>query len=218
MFGSGAYGGLGSEELLDQLRRVGHEREPPLPEMVRIVVAIDPSGCSGPEDTRSDEIGIIVVGLGTDQHAYLLEDLSGRYKPEEWGRRAADAYDRHRADRIIREVNFGGDMVRSTIHAVNSDLPYNEVRGSRGKHVRAEPISALYDQGKVHHLGYYPELEEQMCAMLVSGYVGLKSPDRLDALVWALTELFPNITEKRDDYWRPLGVIVSQRTLNRRRI
>jgi hypothetical protein len=218
LFADDSEGALWTEETLAQNRRIGSEFEPAMPQMLRIVVAIDPSGCSGPEDTRSDEVGIVVVGLGTDGHGYLIEDLSGRYRPEEWGQIVSDAYERNEADRIIGEKNFGGDMVRSTIHAVNPNLPYSEVNASRGKIIRAEPISALYDLGKVHHVGYYPELEEQMCGMLVSGYVGLKSPDRADALIWALWELFPKMIKKDDHYYLPPKINVSERTKARRRL
>ena len=217
-FSDDAEGALWTEETLAQNRRVGHELEPDLPNMLRIVVSVDPSGCSGPEDTRSDEVGITVEALGSDNHGYVLEDLSGRYRPEEWGEIAVSAFKRHGADLIVAEKNYGGDMVRAIIHAVDSDIPYKEVNASRGKIIRAEPISALYDQNKVHHVGYFPELEEQMCGMLVSGYVGLKSPDRCDSLVWGLTELFPHMTEKVDHYWRPPKVNHSQRTQNRNRI
>lgn len=189
-------GALWTDEILASNRVLGHQGT--LPDFVRIVVAVDPSGSRGPEDTRSDEIGIVVVGLGTDGHGYLIEDLSGRYRPEEWGRIAAEAYERHSADRIVGEVNFGGDMVRATIQAHDENLPYSEVHASRGKVVRAEPISSLYEKGKVHHIGYFPEIEEQLLAMLQSGYVGLKSPDRADALIWALTELFPRMTRKEE--------------------
>lgn len=200
-FADDSDGALWTEEILIQNRVLGHEGS--LPEFNRIVIAVDPSGCSGPEDYRSDEIGIVVVALGTDRKAYVLEDLSGRYSPESWGQVVADAFDRHSADRIVGEKNFGGDMVRAIIHAVNADLPYTEVNASRGKVVRAEPIAALYEQIKVHHVGYFEELEDQMCSMNAGGYIGLKSPDRLDALVWGLTELFPKLTRKVDKNWTP---------------
>lgn len=229
LFADDAEGALWTEETLEQNRRTGRDREPEIPDYLRIVVAIDPSGCSGPEDTRSDEIGIIVVGLGTDGHAYLIEDLSGRYKPEEWGRIAVEAYIRHMADRIVGERNFGGDMVRAVVQSAAAEkarkedsmlvpVAYDEVTASRGKVVRAEPISTLYDLNLVHHIGYYPELEEQMCSMLVSGYVGLKSPDRCDALVWAITYLFPQMTKKPASTAGPVNVNTSQRDQQRNRI
>lgn len=197
-------GALWTDELLAQNRRLGQEGT--LPQWLRIVVAVDPSGCRGPEDKRSDEIGIMVCALGTDGHGYLLEDLSGKYRPEEWGRIAADAYERHAADKIVGETNYGGDMVRATIQAVDSNLPYGEVTASRGKVVRAEPISALYEQMKIHHVGYFPELEDQMLMFTTAGYQGLKSPDRTDAMVWGFTELFPKMTRKakEDDGRRPV--------------
>jgi len=207
-------GALWTDELLHQQRVLGQEGS--LPDWLRIIIAVDPSGCSGPEDFRSDEIGIMVVALGTDSKAYLLEDLSGRYSPESWGEVVANAFDRHNADRVVGEKNYGGDMVRAIVHAANPDIPYSEVHASRGKVVRAEPISALYEQGKVHHVGYFRELEEQMCSMNMGGYVGLKSPDRLDALVWGITELFPKITKRKvDDNFRPRPALTVDRSASR---
>jgi phage terminase large subunit-like protein len=138
----------------------------------------------------------MVCALGQDGHGYLLEDLSGRYGPAEWGKIACDAYDRHAADRVVAEKNFGGAMVEAVIRAASPDVPYREVTASRGKAVRAEPIASLYEQNKMHHIGYFPELEEQLCGMTTDGYSGLKSPDRADAMVWGFTELFPALTRK----------------------
>lgn len=188
-------GALWTDELLASTRRLGRAEEK-IPDFLRVVVAVDPSGCSGEEDLRSDEVGIVVAALGADNHGYLLEDLSGRYKPEQWGDIAASAYHRHKADRIVAERNFGGAMVEAVIRTADANVPFQELTASRGKVVRAEPISALYEQGKIHHIGYFPELEDQLCAMNMSGYQGLKSPDRADAMVWAFSELFPAITRK----------------------
>lgn len=157
------------------------------PEMQRIVVSVDPSGTRG--DGAGDDIGIIVAGLGMDGHGYILEDGTCQMSPEGWGRRAVELYHRHRADRIIGERNFGGDMVRFTVSTADNRASFKEVVASRGKAVRAEPISALYEQGRVHHVGDFPDLEDQMCNFTSSGYVGEGSPDRADALVWAITEL-----------------------------
>lgn len=211
-FADDAEGALWTDELLHQQRHMG---EGELPEFLRIIVAVDPSGCSGPEDYRSDEIGIVVLALGRDSKAYVLEDLSGRYSPESWGKVVSDAFERHNADRVIGEKNFGGDMVRAIVHASNPDIPYREVNASRGKVVRAEPVAALYEQGKVCHVGYFTELEDQMCSMNLSGYVGLKSPDRLDALVWGVTELFPKITSAARSEWRPPNVNKGSRSASR---
>ncbi len=189
-------GALWTEETLALNRRLGQEGS--LPNWLRVVIAVDPSGTKGDEDLRSDEIGIIVGALGTDGHGYVIEDLSGRYAPEEWADVVASAYERHMADRIVAEGNYGGDMVRAVIQAKDETLPFTQVTATRGKVVRAEPISSLYDQGMIHHVGYFPELEDQMCAMTVSGYMGLKSPDRADANVWLWTELFPKLTRKEE--------------------
>lgn len=181
-------GALWTEELLAQQRLVGKATET-LPEFQRIIVAIDPSGCSGPEDSRSDEVGITVGALGTDGKGYLLEDLSGRHSPEQWSHIANSAFERHNADMVVAEKNFGGDMVRAVLQAQNVDLPFKEVTATRGKVVRAEPISALYEQQKIWHVGYFTELEDQLCGMTTSGYQGLKSPDRGDACLVAGTQV-----------------------------
>jgi hypothetical protein len=158
-----------------------------MPEMQRIVVAVDPSGTRG--DGGGDDIGIVVAGLGVDGHGYVLEDGTCQMSPEGWGRRAVDLFHRHGADRIVAERNFGGDMVRFTVATADKNVAFKEVVASRGKVVRAEPVSALYEQGRVHHVGDFPDLEDQMTNFTASGYVGEGSPDRADALVWAMTEL-----------------------------
>ncbi len=210
-FADDSEGQLWTEELL-AATRVLAQADNPLPEMLRIVVAVDPSGAKGKEDERSDMIGIVVVGLGTDGHGYALEDLTVRAKPEEWAAVVCDAYDRNNADRVIGEANYGGDMVRATIQAVNPDIPYKDVHASRGKHLRAEPVSALYEQGKFHNVGYFPEMEDEMQAMLVSEYTGLRSPNRLDALVFGATELFPKIAGKHKAAVAKPQVITAPRT------
>lgn len=213
-FADASDGQLWTDDVLAVTRVLGRQNE--VPDFVRIVVAVDPSGCRGEEDLRSDEVGIVVVGLGTDSHAYVLEDLSGRYGPEGWGSLANEAFKRHMADCVVGESNFGGDMVRAVIQAENSELPYKEVHASRGKVVRAEPASHLYHQGKVHHVGHFPEIEDQLCSFTVSGYSGLRSPDRADALIWALTELFPSMTRKKADHsQRPPKVKATPRSASR---
>ena len=157
------------------------------PEMRRIVVAVDPSGTRG--DGGGDDIGIVVAGLGIDGRAYVLGDETCQLSPEGWGRRAVDLYHRWNADRIVGERNFGGDMVRFTVATADKKAAFKEVTASRGKAVRAEPVSALYEQGKVSHVGTFSDLEDQMCNFTPSGFIGEGSPDRADALVWALTEL-----------------------------
>lgn len=168
---------------LDSLRVTDEQK----PAMQRIVVSVDPSGTKG--DGSGDDIGIVVAGLGTDGRGYILEDATCQMSPEGWGRRAVELYHRYQADRIIGERNYGGDMVRFTISTADRSAAFKEVVASRGKSVRAEPISALYEQGKVSHVGVFADLEDQLCNFTASGYVGDGSPDRGDALVWALTEL-----------------------------
>jgi len=154
-----------------------------VPNLIRVVVAIDPAVTSGEE---SDETGIVVAGIGTDQHFYILSDNSLRASPDAWARVAVEQYHEHKADRVVAEANNGGDMITQLIRTVDGTVPVKKVTASRGKRVRAEPISALYEQGRVHHVGAFPTLEDQMVTWTPDVP---KSPDRLDALVWALTEL-----------------------------
>jgi len=157
-------------------------------DLVRIVVAIDPAATSG-ED--ADETGIIVAGKDPAGHGYVLADASGRYAPTEWAKTAIALYRTHSADRIVAEVNNGGEMVEATLRMVDPNVPFTSVRASRGKVVRAEPVAALYEQGRVHHVGALPTLEDQMCSFTTDfdrSRAGF-SPDRVDALVWALTDL-----------------------------
>lgn len=166
---------------------IDSERRTEAPEMSRIVVSVDPSGTRG--DGGGDDIGIVVAGLGFDGRGYVLADETCQLSPEGWGRRAVELYHRWNADRIIGERNYGGDMVRFTVATADKKAAFKEVVASRGKAVRAEPVSALYEQKKVSHVGVFADLEDQMCNFTASGYVGEGSPDRADALVWALTEL-----------------------------
>jgi len=155
-----------------------------------VVVALDPSGAAGRDDLSADEIGIIVAARGVDGDGYILADLSCREAPVVWGRRAVTAFHEYRADCIVAESNFGGEMVRATIHAADRNVPVRLVIASRGKVVRAEPISLRYAQGQVHHAGRFGKLEDQLCAFSATGYAGAGSPDHADAAIWALTHLF----------------------------
>lgn len=197
-FGTVDEGQLWTYELLDRCRVVSGS----VPDMQRIIISVDPSGCSGEEDKRSDEVGIVVLGLGADGRGYVLEDLSGRFGPAQWAQIVSSAFDRHDADAVVAEVNFGGAMVGEVIRAGRKPnerrIPFREVHASRGKVVRAEPISQLYEQAKVVHCGYFEELEDQLLAMTTAGYMGARSPDRADALVWGLSELFPALTRRAD--------------------
>lgn len=155
----------------------------PAPDLVRVVVAIDPAVTS---KSTSDETGIAVAGKGVDGHAYILADRSARVSADAWARRAVQAFEDFKADKVIGEVNQGGDLVELTIRTVDKNIPFKSIHASRGKHVRAEPVSALYEQGKVFHVEPFTELEDQMCTWLSESG---ESPDRMDALVYALTEL-----------------------------
>jgi phage terminase large subunit-like protein len=172
-------GALWSSHLIEAARL---PKDHPL-DLRRIVVAIDPAISVG---ENSDSTGIIVAGIGHDNHGYILEDLTGKFAPNEWAMRAIAAFKRHKADRIVAEANQGGAMVESTLRAVDANVPVKLVHASRGKITRAEPISALYEQSRVHHVGGFAELEDELCSYEPGSS---KSPDRMDALVWGLSEL-----------------------------
>lgn len=160
-----------------------------IPNLVRVIVAIDPAVTSNDE---SDETGIIVAGKDSLDRAYILEDCSGTFSPNGWGRKAVIAYDKWKADRLIGEVNNGGDLIESVIRNIDNSISYKAVRASRGKAVRAEPVVSLYEEGRIFHVGNMPELEMQMTTWVPGKG---NSPDRVDALVWAITELL--VTNKR---------------------
>jgi phage terminase large subunit-like protein len=172
-----ADGALWSRDQIDQTRVTD------VPDLRRLVVAVDPAASSG-ED--SAETGIVVVGVDTRGVAYVLDDRSLRATPNEWASAAVAAYHQHKADTIVAEANQGGDMVRQVLQTVDQRAPVKLVRATRGKRTRAEPVAALYEQGRVHHVGFFPDLEDQLCSWVPD--VGT-SPDRLDALVWAVTDL-----------------------------
>lgn len=165
----------------------------------RIVVAVDPAVTN---TENSDEHGIVVAGIGADQTGYVLEDASLGGSPIDWARMTSQMVAKYGADAVIVEVNQGGDMVAHTLRTVSPNLNIVEVRASRGKHVRAEPVAALYEQGRIRHVGQFPELENQMTQFTNEGYQGDGSPDRVDALVWAFTHLFPDMVDTVPDVTR----------------
>ena len=162
------------------------------PDMKRVVVSVDPA-VTATED--SDEHGIVVAGMSEEKNGYVLHDGSLKGTPMEWAQEAVALSKRHGADGVVVEVNQGGDMVAHVLRTIAPNLNIIEVRATRGKHVRAEPIASLYEQGRVRHVGSYPDLEGQMTQMTTEGFQGGGSPDRVDALVWAMTELFPDMVE-----------------------
>ncbi|WP_439399390.1 hypothetical protein ACRQ5Q_18570 [Bradyrhizobium sp. PMVTL-01] len=172
-----------------------------VPDLKRVVVAIDPSGTNG--EDGGDSVGIVVAGIGLDGLGYVLADRTIKASPAVWGARAVAAYREFKADRIVAERNFGGAMVAHVVRTVDPSVPYREVTASRGKVQRAEPIAALYEQGRVRHVGNFTELEDQLAAMTASGFAGDGSPDRADALVWALTELMttPHTPAAQFGFW-----------------
>lgn len=175
-------GALWKRDRIDDLRVRVH------PPLRRVVVAVDPAVSS---NATSAETGIVVVGLGSDGHGYVLEDASMSESPAKWGAQVVTVYSKQKADRVVGEVNNGGDLVEANIISAARDakvqVAYKAVRASRGKLTRAEPVAALYEQGRVHHVGAFPKLEDQLCDW--DPTANQPSPDRLDALVWALTEL-----------------------------
>lgn len=190
-------GALLTRALFDRYRRSRAQ----VPALVRIGVAIDPAVTSG---ETADETGIVGGGIDAAREGYVTDDESGRYTPYEWGRRAVDLYHRIGADIMLAEVNNGGDMVKAIIRSIDPTVNFRAVHASRGKHIRAEPIAALYEQGKVHHVGGFATLEDQLCAFTTEGYVGAGSPDRADAAVWLLSDLMLRgaavVDVKRADY------------------
>lgn len=188
-------GALWTRESID-LHRIKDD----LPDFERVVVAVDPATSS---EEGADEHGIVVVGLARDQdgyaRGYVLEDGTVKGQPEAWAKKAVNLYRKWQADKIVAEKNQGGEMVSSVIRAVDRSVPIKLVHASRGKYVRAEPISALYEQGRVHHVGRFDKLEDQMCLFSVDNFrtPAMGSPDRVDALVWGLTELFEKMTGRR---------------------
>lgn len=215
-------GALWNRSLIDQHRLLPADPSQPirLPHFVRVVVAVDPQKEAG---EAAAETGIMVVGKTAEGHGYLLEDLSLNGTPEEWGRAAVQAYDDWAADMLVYEANQGGEMVAAVLRGAAKSLkedkqraadfvPLKAVHATRGKYVRAEPVSQLYEQGKIHHVGSFPELEDQLCEYTPDGSMGY-SPDRMDALVWGLTELMIGSIKGEGlmDYYRQEAQAVQDR-------
>ncbi len=175
------------DDALWQRRALDECRVDAAPPLKRIVLAVDPPASSG---ERSDSCGLVAAGVASDGVGYVLCDVTaGRLTPARWAKRAVDLYHRLEADRIVAEVNQGGDMVEAVIRQADESVPVEQVRAYRGKYLRAEPVAALYEQGRVKHVGTLPELEDEMCDFGLGGLSSGRSPDRLDALVWALSAL-----------------------------
>lgn len=193
-FRDAAPNALFSDETIERWRLIDQE----LPEMLRLVVAVDPSGADDDDNIDNDEIGIVVCGLGVDGNGYVLEDLTCKAGPATWGRVATQAYERHAADRIVSEINFGGAMVRSVIQSARPRTPFRPVTASRGKVVRAEPISTLMESGKIRMAGFFRELEDELTAFTTYGYTGDHSPNRADAMIWGMSDLFPELIKHEE--------------------
>ncbi len=184
-----------------------------IPQLKRIVIGVDPGGSSGKvAEDQKRETGIVAVGLGIDNHYYILADVSGTLKPLEWGRRVTDLYRDLKADRVVAEKNYGGEMVESNINTVDPNVPVRLVNASRGKAIRAEPVSSLYAQGKCHHVGMFGAMESEMTTWVPDLADKQPSPNRMDALVWAITALMegrvapPTLDVTASDDVSPYGV------------
>ncbi len=220
-FGDENENALWSDAIFDASRVNGDD----LPQMSRIVVSVDPSGADDDDNKNNDDIGIGVAGLGVDGLAYVLEDLTIKAGPATWGKVAASAYYRHQADRVVGEKNFGGAMVEFVVRASaealarqneggDGNISYKSVTASRGKVVRAEPISALHETGKIKMVGRFDDLEDELKGFTTTGYTGSLSPNRADWFVWAITELFPGLTKKDDDV-EPLTIPIRRTAFSR---
>jgi phage terminase large subunit-like protein len=184
---------LFADEIIEKWRHLSGA----LPDLLRVVIGVDPSGSGDVDNADNDEIGIIAVALGADGNAYVLEDCTVKAGPSTWGNVATTAFDRHEADVVVGEANYGGAMVEHVIQTSRPRTPYKAVTATRGKAVRAEPFSALYEAGKVRHVGNFVELEDELIGFSTLGYLGSGSPNRADALIWALAELFPALVKRQ---------------------
>jgi len=186
------------EEWFDRWRVEGDEQ---LPDMIRIVVAVDPSGAAGIEGETNDAIGIVVAGLGVNGIAYVLADRTVTASPAVWGKIVCTAFTGFDADIVVGEGNFGGAMVGHVVQSAAKEMgikvPFKLVTASRGKVIRAEPMSSLYEDGKVRHFGPFPDLEDELCGFSTQGYMGERSPNRADGAIWAVAELFPGLIAPR---------------------
>lgn len=193
------------EDALVELQWIEDNRIAPerVPDMQRIVIGVDPAVTAG---EHSDSTGIVVAGRAVTDKGYVLADRTCKLSPTGWARRVIDAYHEFEADRIVAEVNNGGDLVAANLHAIDPKIPVTMVRASRGKHVRAEPVCALYEQQRIVHAGRFSELEDQLCRFTANGYEGDDSPDNADAAVWAFTDLFLGPQPDRVDHLTSLSI------------
>jgi PBSX family phage terminase large subunit len=201
-FGEAVAGALFTDEMIETWRVTDGR----VPDMVRIVVGVDPSGAGDEENADNDAIGIVAAGLGVDGNCYVIEDATVKAGPMTWGRVATSLFDRHQADAVVGETNYGGAMVNHVIQTARPRTSFRQVTATRGKVVRAEPFSALYEQGKVRHVGRFNDLEDELTAFTTYGYVGGDSPNRADALIWCLAELFPSVVKPRKEANKPVAV------------
>ena len=194
-FWEGKFGDT-TENALWNIEMVDKWRTEEVPDMQRIVIAVDPSGAGDEDNLGNDEIGIVVCGLGVDGNGYLLEDITVKAGPAVWGNVATTAFDRHSADLIVGEINYGGEMVKFVVRTAKPGVPFKKITASRGKVVRAEPIASLTEQGKIRFAGNFMKLEDELYSFTTMGYIGENSPNRGDAFVWGMSELFPGMVKE----------------------
>ena len=199
-FRDAAPNALFTDEIIDRWRVMDGN----VPELIRVVVAVDPSGSDDTDNIDNDAIGIVVAGLGLDGVCYVLEDLTCKAGPATWGRVATGAFDRHGANTVVGEVNYGGAMVAHVIRTARPGTPFQKVTASRGKVVRADPVAALCDTGKVRLVGRMAELEDELYAFTTHGFIGDRSPNRADAMIWAVSALLPKLCVVRDEAPKPI--------------
>lgn len=194
-FWDGKFGDT-TENALWNIETIDKWRTEEVPDMQRVIVAVDPSGSGDEDNLANDAIGIVVCGLGTDGNGYLLEDITVKAGPATWGNVATTAFDRHAADLIVGETNYGGEMVKFVVRTAKPGVPFKKITASRGKVVRAEPIASLTEQGKIRFAGDFAELEDELYSFTTMGYIGENSPNRVDAFVWGMSELFPGMVKE----------------------
>lgn len=184
---------LFSEEWIDRWRVLNRDE---VPQLLRVVIAVDPSGAGDEENAHNDAIGIVAGGLGIDGNVYILGDFTVKAGPGTWGRIVGEQFDLLEADVVVGEINYGGAMVNHVVQTARPRTPYQTVTATRGKTVRAEPASALYETGKVRHVGFLQELEDELTSFSTVGYLGDSSPNRADAAIWVIAALLPGVIQK----------------------
>ena len=201
-----------NENALWSMETLDRNRSSEPPEWQRVIIAVDPSGAKDDDNESNDAIGIVVAALGTDGFGYLVEDLTIKAGPKTWGNIVVQAFERHNADKVVAEGNYGGAMVEHVIQTARRNTPFELVTATRGKVVRAEPIASLHEQGKIKFVGQFDDLENELLSFTTTGYGGERSPNRADAFIWAMSEIFPGMVRDRKHGWS--GTVVMNSDFN----